>query len=81
MDYILFVYQKTLIYDMYPRLMTKVNVSATVDEMSAIVGECPQQWGKCLRQWTKFLHQWGDLICSKKPKTRECHSQLCIYYF
>ena len=39
-----FVYQKTLIYDIYPRLMTKVNVSATV-RMSATVGECPQQWG------------------------------------
>ena len=62
MDYILlygrytscnnFVYQKTLIYDIYPRLMIKVNVSATVgisatvDKMSAAVGECPQQWGK-----------------------------------
>ena len=45
-------YQNTLINDIYPRLMTKVNVSATVgmsatvDEMSATVGECPQQWGK-----------------------------------
>ena len=55
MDYILlygrltscnnFVYQKTLIYDIYPRLMTKVNVSATVGNvcdsggMSATVGE------------------------------------------
>ena len=47
MDYILlygrltsynnFVYQKTLIYYIYPRIMTKVNVSATVG-MSATVG-------------------------------------------
>ena len=48
MDYILlhstytscinFVYQTTLIYNIYPRIMTKVNVSATV-VMSATVGE------------------------------------------
>ena len=47
-----FVYQKTLIYNIYPRIMTKVNVSATVGmsatvwEMSATVGECPRQWRK-----------------------------------
>ena len=48
----------TLIYYIYPRITTKVNVSATVGmsatvgEMSATVGEmfvtvgdCPQQWG------------------------------------
>ena len=34
-----FAYQKTLIYNIYPRIMTKVNVSATVGEMSATVGE------------------------------------------
>ena len=35
------MYQKTLIYDIYPRLMTKVNVSATVGQWgkSATVGE------------------------------------------
>ena len=33
-----FVYQKTLINDIYPSLMTKVNVSATVG-MSATVGK------------------------------------------
>ena len=61
-----FAYQKTLINDIYPRLMTEVNVSATVgmsatvDEMSVTVGECLQQWGKCLRQWTKCLQQWGN---------------------
>ena len=46
------VYQKTLIYNIYPRIMTKVNVSSTV-VMSATVGgnvcdsrgKCPQQWG------------------------------------
>ena len=42
-----FVYQKTLIYNIYPRIMTNVNVSAivemsaTVGKMSATVGECP----------------------------------------
>ena len=61
MDYILFygrktscnnfIYQKTLIYNIYPRIMTKVNVSttvgmaATVGKMSGAVGEGPQQWG------------------------------------
>ena len=50
-------------YDIYPRLMTKVNVSATVgmsatvEEMSTTVGECLQQWGKCPRQWRKCLQQ------------------------
>ena len=48
-----FAYQKTLIYNIYPRIMTKVNVSATVgmsatvEEMSATVRECPRQWMKC----------------------------------
>ena len=38
-------YQKTLIYNIYPRIMIKVNVSATVgmfatvEEMSATVGK------------------------------------------
>ena len=31
--------QKTLICNIYPTIMTKVNVSATVGEMSATVGE------------------------------------------
>ena len=49
----------------YPRIMTKVNVSATVGmsttvgEMSATVGKRPQQW--------------GNLICSEKCKTRDCY--------
>ena len=56
MDYILlygrwiscknFVYQMTLIYIIYTSIMTKVNVSTTVGEMSATVGECPRQWGE-----------------------------------
>ena len=59
-----FVYQKNVIDYIYPRIMTEVNVSATVGmfvivgemtvtvgEMSATVEECPQQWGKCLQQW------------------------------
>ena len=58
-----------MIYDIYPRLMTKVNVSptmgmsATVEEMSATVGKL------------------NMLIKLKKLKTREYHSQLCIGYF
>ena len=52
------MYQKTLIYDIYPILMTKVNVSATVgmsatvdamsatvDAMSAIVGNVRNSGG------------------------------------
>ena len=57
-----FAYQKTLIYIIYPRIITKVDVSATVEEclrqwgemsaiatveeMSATVEECPRQWGE-----------------------------------
>ena len=49
----------TLIYNIYPSVITKVNVSATVGmsatvgEISATVGEFPQQWGKCLHQGGK----------------------------
>ena len=52
------LYRK-LVYYIYPRTMTEMNVSttvgmsatvggmsATVGEMSATVGECLQQWGK-----------------------------------
>ena len=35
---------KELVYNIFPRIMTKVNVSATVG-MSVTVGKCPQQWG------------------------------------
>ena len=38
------MYQKTLIYDIYPRLMTKVNVSATVG-MSVTVGKVRNSGG------------------------------------
>ena len=61
-----FAYQKALIYNIYPRIKTKVNVSATVGmsatvgEMSATVGKCPRQWMKCPRQWRKCLQQWGN---------------------
>ena len=57
---------KQLIYNIYPRIMTKVNVSATVGmsatvgEMSATVGEMSATVGECLRQWGKCLQQWGN---------------------
>ena len=33
------IYKMTLLYNIYPRIMPEVNVSATVGEMSATVGE------------------------------------------
>ena len=67
MDYILLystwtscnnsAYQKTLFCDIYPTIMTKVNVSATVGmsatvgEMSATVREMSATVDECLQQW------------------------------
>ena len=38
------------VYIIYTRIMTEVNVSATVG-MSATVGELSATVGECLRQW------------------------------
>ena len=64
--------KRPLIHIIYTRIMTKVNVSATVGMsatvgemvatvggMSATVGECPRQWGTCPRQWGKCPRQLG----------------------
>ena len=62
-------------YYIYPRVMTEVNVSATVGEMSATVGEMSATvgemsgtvWemsatvGECPRQFGKCLRQWGNV--------------------
>ena len=57
------MYQKTLIHIIYISIMTKVNVSATV-EMSATVGECLQQWGKCPRQCGEMSPTVGGNVCN-----------------
>ena len=50
------LYQKTLTYNIYPRIMTKVNVSASVG-MS-------RQWGKCLQQWRNVRDSGGNVCDS-----------------
>ena len=97
MDYILLystqtssnnlAYQKTLICNIYPTIMTKVNVSATVG-MSATVGEMSATVGKCCNSGGNVRDSGGNVCNSgeieyalKKIKTRDCHSQCCIDYF
>ena len=44
----------TSIYYIYPRVMTEVNVSATVEM-------CLRQWEKCQRQWGNVCDSGGNV--------------------
>ena len=58
-----FVYEMLLAYYMYLTILTEMNVSATVEEISRTMGEMSgtvegmsRTLKECLRQWRKCLH-------------------------
>ena len=72
----------TLIYYIYPRTMTRVNMCKTVG-MSATVGEMSATVGKCFRQWGNVRNSRGNFRNSGEIEygIGNLTVQIIVHYF